>query len=673
MQGQLARFFLNAIFFAMAMVLMASCGGGGGTPATPVTPTSTGTLTVVAGATGGSGYADGVGSEARFYYPQGVAVDSQGNVFVADTSNRVIRKISTSGMVTTFAGSVRPQFTPPTDGFGTAARFVFPLGLAIDANDNLYVADNSAVRKITPAGLVTTFAGSLLETGSLDAVAGNARFSWLSGIVVDAGGTLYVSDRGNQTLRKITADCTVTTLAGTVGMSGYTDGPGTTALFNAPEGLALDSAGNLYVADRDNRAIRKVMLSGVNTGQVSTFIGTSGGLSFPTDILIDNSDNLYVSDLGLVRKITPAAQISTFAGGYPQGYLDASGMAARFFQVSSIDFDSSGNLILADMVNNNVRKISAAGEVTTLAGSAPSRGHVDGATTVARFDTPAGIVASSSGQVFVADTGNSTIRSIVPGTDVSTFAGNAGVQGTTDANGSNASFHTPIYMAGDNAGNLYVLDWFAVRKISATGDVTTLAGQPGTSGMVDGQGSTARFGYSAGIAADANGNVYVTDYSAATVRKITPAGEVSTLAGTAGSHGVIDGTGAVARFGSPGGITLGNDGNLYVVDGLSVRKVTPAGVVTTLSIQTSIEGMQHIAADSTGNLYVSNFLQPVIHKITPTGAVSILAGSQNGETVKIVTGNLPASLNSVNGMAVSGNKLYATDYSENVVISIDLN
>ena len=221
-----------------------------------------GLITNFAGEGGVFGSADGVGTGARFTNPQGLAIDGAGNIYVADTGNQTIRKITPDGTVTTLAG-LAGSFGY-ADGTGSAARFTAPRGIAADTSGTVYVADGThTIRAITPAGVVTTIAGLAGSPGSNDGAGGAARFRDPPGIAVDAAGILYVADQGNHTIRKITTNGVVTTLAGRAGASGYADGTGNAARFNNPEGIAVDTAGNVYVADRGNNAIRKITPAGV--------------------------------------------------------------------------------------------------------------------------------------------------------------------------------------------------------------------------------------------------------------------------------------------------------------------------------------------------------------------------------------------------------------------------
>jgi sugar lactone lactonase YvrE len=278
------RFLGVALFTATTLVLaLTSCGGSGSTSGSTTPPT----LSLFAGNMGGPGSADGTGAIARFNHPGATAIDSAGNVYVADMGSHTIRKITPTGVVSTLAGTT--GVAGSADGPGVTASFFFSTfwvgngsdsasGLAIDNAGNLYVADsgNHTIRKITPAGVVSTLAGTAGVVGSADGTGSTASFSVPSGLAVDGMGNVYVADLGNYTIRKVTPAGVVSTLAGTAGVKGHADGVGAQASFNDPMGLATDSAANVYVADNGNHTIRKITPAGV----VSTLAGTAGVMGF---------------------------------------------------------------------------------------------------------------------------------------------------------------------------------------------------------------------------------------------------------------------------------------------------------------------------------------------------------------------------------------------------------
>jgi streptogramin lyase len=656
------------------------------------------TFTHFAGSDGGADSIDASGSAARFWYPGGVAVDGSGNVYVADTTNYTIRKITQAGVVTTLAGTAGARGS--ADGTGSAARFNWPTGVAVDGSGNVYVADsgNSTIRKITPAGAVTTLAGAA-GGGSADGTGSAARFNQPNGVAVDASGNVYVADSVNRTIRKITPAGVVTTLAGTAGSWGSVDGTGSAARFSLPSGVAVDASGNVYVADRNNSTIRKITPDGV----VTTFAGTAGSIGSadgtgsaarfysPSGVAVDGTGNVYVADTynQTIRKITPAGVVTTLAGtALSYGSADGTGSAARFWNPSGVAVDGSGNVYVADGGNNGgnnaIRKITPAGVVTTFAGTAGSYGSADGTGSAARFFWPSGVAVDGSGNVYVADSSNSTVRKITPAGVVTTLAGTAGASGSADGTGSAARFYSPRGVAVDGSGNVYVADSqnHTIRTITPAGVVTTLAGTAGSSGSADGTGSAARFDYPEGVAVDGSGNVYVADYNNHTIRKITPAGVVTTLAGTAGARGSADGTGNAARFTFPKGVAVDGSGNVYVADGgnNAIRKITPAGVVTTLAgtagsygsadgtgSAARFWGPSGVAVDGSGNVYVADTSNNTIRKITPAGVVTTLAGTAGSGESADGTGSA-ARFSSPYGVAVDGiGNVYVADGGNNAI------
>jgi sugar lactone lactonase YvrE len=606
-----------------------------------------GTVSTFAGLAGVSGSADGTGSVARFYQPQGVAVDTAGNVYVADTGNYTIRKITSAGAVSTLAGS--PGISGSTDATGGSARFYEPEGIAVNNTGTiLYVADtwNHTIRQVTSSGTVTTFAGSAGNFGTNNGTGSSAQFYQPQGIAVDSAGNVYVGDTGNQTIRKITSGGVVTTLAGSPGNYGSGDGSGTSARFWVPQGLALDNANNLYVADSFNNTIRKVTSSGVVTtlagtaGSFGTADGTGAAARFwlPQSTAVDGSGNLYVADSanGTIRKITSgAAVVTTLAGSASTGNTDDTGSAARFDWPSGAAIDNSGTSYVADTGNSTIRTITPAGVVSTLAGSAGNSGSTDATGSNARFYAPQGVAVDTSGNTYVADTANHTIRKVTSGGVVSTLAGLAGTNGLTDGTGTSALFNAPQGVAVSPAGVVYVADTWnhTIREVTAGGVVTTLAGLPGYRGSIDGTSpgdgtNTARFYCPAGVAADASGNVYVADTRNHTVRKVTSAGVVSTLAGLAGVWGSADGTNSDARFDQPEGITVDAGGNLYVLDtgNHSIRMVAPTG---TNWVVTTVAGMPAVSGSADGNGNAAQFSYPTGIGINNVGAFAVADWGNN--------------------------------------------
>ena len=328
------------------------------------------TLTVVAATPSVTWVVSTIAGTSGLLGPKGVVIDSAGALYVSDSANSVILKITSAGTVSTFAGSELQ--IGGVDGTGAAARFFGPAGLAIDTDGNIYVADsfNHAIRKITSAGVVTTLAGLAGSPGSADGIGSAARFSNPAGVTIDGDRNVYVADTLNQTIRKITPGGVVTTLAGLAGFPSISDGTGSAARFVRPIGMATDSNGHIYVADSGNQKIRKITSAGV----VTTIAGLS---SIP-------------------------------------GSTDGVGTAARFFDPRGVATDSAKNVYVADSLNYTIRRIAPTGVVTTIAGLAGVSGSADGTGTAARFNLPYSLTTDGAGNIYLADYGNNRIRKLTP-------------------------------------------------------------------------------------------------------------------------------------------------------------------------------------------------------------------------------------------------------------------
>jgi prepilin-type N-terminal cleavage/methylation domain-containing protein len=316
------------------------------------------------------GTSDGTGTSAQFSGIYGSpALDAAGNIYVADSAGNCIRKITPAGVVTTLAGTCGGS-AGTADGTGAAAQFNWPTGLAVDSSGMIYVADtsNSCIRKITTAALVSTFAGTCgNSTGAADGTGSAAKFNNPQGVAVDTQGDVYVTDSGNTCIRKISPSSAVTTFAARCGIVffGAADGTGSAAQFNYPLGIAVDTQGNVYVAD-------------------------------------DQNDN--------IRKITSSGVVTTLAGSGQGGYADGAGAAAEFSNPDGVTADAYGNVYVADRSNQRIRMISFDGTVSTVAGS--SSGYADGIGTASKFKRPYGLAIDPVGTLYVADTNNYRIRKI---------------------------------------------------------------------------------------------------------------------------------------------------------------------------------------------------------------------------------------------------------------------
>jgi sugar lactone lactonase YvrE len=584
----------------------------------------------------------------------------------------------------------------------------------MDQAGNLYVTDNgnTTVRKVTPAGQVTTLAGQSGQPGTNDGRGAAAQFYYPLRLAVDPSGVVYVLDGGGvNTIRRVSSAGQVTTIAGTPYVSGTNDGTGPAAQFLSPTSLRFGPAGSLYLAD--NLRIRNITPAGV----VTTVYG-GYPTAFPNDVLaqltVGSSGIVYASDdtLGGVLKIDLGTQVASILAS---GINGPSGVT-----IAAPGSPAAGTVFVSDgAYGSAIYTLGPGGLVNPFAGSTGLTGYVDGAGTAARFQFPAGMFMTVSGTQYVADAGNNVIRKVTAGGGVSTVAGTAAHPGYVDAKGSAARFYDPRAMAVDLAGAVYVADGNGIRRVSAAGAVTTAfvppqrgdnfvvdsAGnmyytRPEVSndiveltsagvlsvvagsripGYQDGNGVAAGFFSPHGIARDASGNLYVADTNAYTIRKISPTGQVTTLAGSPGTSGTADGAGSSARFTRPNAITLDKGGVLYIVDGNAVRTMSTAGVVSTLAgsqaagyadgtgAAAQFSAPTAITVSPAGTVFVSDTGNNVVRKISSSGQVTTVIGKRARAGVRL--GALPASLNSPAGLVYAGSILYVADSAENSVFA----
>jgi sugar lactone lactonase YvrE len=620
-------------------------------------------MVLVSGKPGFSGTTDGTGTDARFDTPTGLAVDATGNVYVADTQNNTIRKITPAGVVTTLAGSALQQGS--ADGAGSAARFNAPQGVATDPAGNVYVADtgNQLIRQITPAGVVTTIAGLAITPGFVNGNGVDARFSKPVGIVYH-GGLLYVADRNNSAVRQITLGATPSVITYQSGLT-------------APNGLTYDVvAGKVAESSATGEIVYDIGGTTAGGAGQSGFVnaqGTSARFHFPLAVAA-NATTMVVADTGnhAIRSINLSNfQVTNVAGSGAPGQKDGSTSSALFNQPEGVAIDAAGTIYVADTGNHLIRKI-AGGQVTTFAGGYFGAGAADGAGSVARFNGPTGVVADSKGNLFIADSLNRVIRKVVPGGQTTRFAGTPGAPGKVNGPGSTATFSSLYGIAIDKADNLYVadVDNCLIRKITPTADVSTFAASSTGSPCPVADADKGAAFVPRGVTVDSKGNVYWIDTFFNAVWKATPAGVAAQFVG--GEQGIGDGTGLGAWFNFPLGLTVDADDNLYVSDdGNSlVRKVTPAGVVTTIPFPMTdlYPSPAGIAVDRTGTIFVADIYAGVIRARKADGTTTVIMGERLQRGLQV--GSLPGRFNAPQGLAVFGTSLFVVDAYENSLVEV---
>lgn len=681
--------------------------------------TPNGIITTIAGIAGSAGFSgDGeLATSARLNQPAGVAVDGSGNVYISDVNNSRVRKITAAdGKISTIAGNGQPGYSGD-GGPATAAALNFPYGLAVDKDGNIFVADfsNHRVRKITAStGIISTVAGTgsasyngddkaateasvnapinvtldpsgnlviadsnnhrirkvnaadgristIVGTGSPGfsgdgGAAIEARVSIPAGVVFDSAGNLYFADRGNSRVRKVSAGTNIVTTIAGVGLSGF-NGDGLAALASrlaTPNSIAVDAVGNVYIGDRENFRVRRIIfasssdttaptiavtspttsptftttsspltVSGTSADNTGVFLvrwsndrggnGTAGGTTAwtATGIPLQNGVNTLTltaldvrgnsTSTRLTVTFNPQQIIGTFAGNGLTGNTGDGGAAigARLFFPTGVAADTAGNLYVADSANNRVRKITPAGVILPFAGRGMLGSSGDGGPAIeATFNQPQSVAVDSTGNVYISDTGNHRVRKVAPSGIITTVAG-TGVDEFSGDGGpaAQASLNLPFQVAVDSAGNLFIADSSnrRVRKVAAnTGIITTIAGdgRAGTGG--DGSAATqAQFLLPYGVTVDRNGVVFILDAFDGKVRRVATNGTITIYAGTGNFGYRGDGGPATGADIDPQSfITTDADGNLYIADLFNhvIRKVTATTGIITTVVGTGAGG-----------------------------------------------------------------------------------
>ena len=628
------------------------------------------------------------------FNPTGITIDQSGNFSVAEEAGDILRKITNSGTMSIYAGNLGQPGS--LNGNTTSATFFDPMDLKFDSFGNLYVVDdgNNMIRKIDPSGNVTIFAGSTLS-GTADGVGTAARFNQPTGIAIDAANNLYIADSHSYTIRMITPQGSVTTIAGNYATQTAVDGIGKSAGFGYVGGLVIGSNGNLFVTDR--ACIRMIVLSGYTidkplpagltfdptTGIISgtptapspptnytiTAYNTSGSSSAVVNIAVNSAVStippppnisyqtpqtyavntpitaLAPTNTGGAVPATIYGQVTTFAGSGVAGFANGQGTAASFNNPTRLGQDASGNLYVADRDNGLIRKITPSGLVSTFSGG---------------FNQPNDAAVDAAGNVYVANAGNNEIQQVSPSGLVTTLFAGTGATGATNGPGTGASFYHPYSLAIDLNGNIYVADSGnnLIREITPTGVVSTFAGD-GNPSFADGLGTAASFNGPSSVATDAAGNIYVADPFNNRIRKITPAGQVTTIAGN-GLAATTNGPAATASFNTPAGVCVDGIGNVYVADilGNTIRKIDASGNVTTLAgsssagavngtgILASFNHPNDVQSNPGGFLYVTDYGNSLIRKIIVTGYAidkPLPAGLTFDATTGIISGTPTAA------------------------------
>ena len=609
---------------------------------------SNGVITTVAGnGTQGFGGDNGPATSAELYSPDGVAIDPSGNLYIADSGNHRIRKVS-NGVIATVAGNGTRGFGGD-NGLAASASLYYPSGVAVDALGNLYISDESSrIRKVSK-GVITTVAGNGTQGFSGDnGPATSASLTSYCGVAVDALGDLYIADSGNNRIRKVSNGLITTVVGnGTAGFSGD-NGPATSAQLNQAASVAVDISGSLYIADSDNNRIRKVSNGAIGTvagNGICCFSGDNGPatgaqLNQTAGIAVDTSGSLYIADSlnSRIRKVSNGV-ITTVAGNGVNGFSGDNGPAtsASLFYPSGVAVDTSGNLYISDDRNDRIRKVSN-GVITTVAGSGFSCCDLgSGPAASASFD-PSGVTVDTSGNLYIADFDNNRILKVSNGA-FTTVAGGSTVLGD-NGSATSARISHPRGVAVDTGGNLYIADYDdnRIRKVS-NGVITTVAGN-GTAGFSGDNSSatSASLQSPSGVAVDISGNLYIADSGNNRIRKVSN-GVITTVAGDgiAGFSGDY-GPATSASTQNPSGVAVDGLFNVYFSDGLNYRVRVLVPSVPPPAASPAITDVQNGASFAEGTIAPGSWVAIFGTNLAPAG------DSRTWKASEIVNGKLPISL-----------------------------
>ena len=611
--------------------------------------TTDGIINTIAGDSLPSYGGDGAAAaNSEVHSPEDVAVDSSGNVYIADTGNAYIRKITTDGNINFIAGDGSIGYGGD-GGLATSAGLIEPYSIALDSSGNIFIAEpeDGRIRELTVSNndIITAVGTGVLGFAGDGGPGTKAEVHQASGVAVDSSGNIYIADSLNNRIRKVSSG-TVSTIAGSGAFSYSGDGgPAIAAQFFAPSAVAVDAAGDLFIADTNNNAVREVNAKGVaSTIAGSGPAGSSGDngaatgalLSAPQGIAVDAAGNVYVADTAnaRVRKISNGT-ISTYAGNGTVGYSGdgAAATAATLNSPVGLAVDKSGNLYIADQGNNVVRKVSAGGTITTLAGNGTQGYSGDGGPAIAALlNGPQGVTVDSSGNVYIADTLNSVIREVNSSGIIFTVAG-TGLAGYTGDGGiaTAAQFGSPTSVAVDSVGNLYVADSGArIRKIFTSGIVNTIAGAGARGYARDGGLATsATLNGATGLAVDSKGDVFFADTANNAVRELAFAGTNLSIAAV--TNGASNQTGAIA----PGEVIVIYGSNIGAAN-LTTYQLTGGGQLSTSIGGTSV----YVNGAPSPMLYTSPNQVSAIVPFGVTGTSAQVFVLNQGQTTAPVTVNV---------------------------------
>ena len=701
-------------------------------------------ITTVAGSTN---YGDGgAATSARIFNPLGMAIDNAGNIYVVDNSHYCVRKITPSGIITTVAGN-GVSGTSPDGVTATAASLFYPYAVASDVIGNILIADRNAgtIRIVNSAGIIGTIdfpglglpQGIVLDdtgniyvsdyeygcvwkrntSGFVTMVAGDgtlgysgdggpataAQLSNPSGLAIDGSGNIFVADADNNRIREISASGIITTVAGNGSWGGYTaDGFDATATqIYSPTSVAIDYLGQLVIVEAGNSLIRVVDASGI----VYTLAGTPGTVGFSGDggladtarlyspfaVVTDWLGNVFISDESnnRIRKVSYSGYISTIAGNGTSNFYGDGGAAtaALIYQPIGVKADGNGNLFIADQGNNSIRKVNNLGIISTVVGCNSSGFTGDGGpATSARLSLPQSVTTTAGGNIFVSDYIYSRIREVNTFGIINTIAGGGLVFGD-GGQATAAQLDFPTDVAVDGVGNIFVSDGshYRIRKITASGIISTVAGSDSAGYSGDGGPATAaRLNRTGGIAIDVSDNICIVDAMNHRIRKVSPSGIISTFVGTGiDGYSGDGGPATAAEVNDLYYITIDRYGNFYFGDGRAIRKVDTSGIISTIAggglnypgdggaaTAAHLGIVSGISVDSSGNIFFADWWDNRIRKLSPCNMPLIT--SVSGTSTVCSGTSITLSDATSGGIWSSSNALIATVSSSGSVFGLSV-
>ena len=675
-------------------------------------------ITVPVDAKTGSGKA----TETEISLVDGITLDKKGNVYITMREHNIISRIDTKGMMTRYAGSGESGFSGD-GGPAIKANFKTPAGLAFDPEGNLYIADreNHRVRKVDTSGNISTFAG-IGEAGFSgdDAPAVKARLNLPSGVVADGKGNLYISDRSNDRIRVVDKKGVIRTYAGT-GVAGFQGdaGPALKAQLDKPFGIALDEAENLYIADRNNNRVRKVSPEGIITTVAGDggffFMGDNGpayraSVAAPTGVAVDKKGNLYIADRNnnRIRLVDKLGMIRTVAGTGQQDYNGESETAreTNLYLPFGLTVDSNDKLLVIDRSHYRIRRIDPkSGKVETIAGNGLKLFAGDGGpATGATLSFPHGMFVDKNDNLIFSDKGHYRIRKITPKGIISTIGGN-GRRGNVGNNipALEANVYNVTTIIQNPVGDAFMSSPSGfvsiIRRLDAKGIIHDYIDTASPKyreairkskykGLVQ-TGAVATITQFSDITFDPKGNLFISDRMNHQIRKIDLNGNISTIAGTGDSDYYGDGGPALeAAFRDPNSLASDQKGNIYIAEAANnrIRKIDTKGIVTTIAgngehadsgdggpaLKAAIRSMDDIAISPEGELHILGTNTHKVRKITQDGKIVTVAGKgyagffgDDGPATKAMLKN-PAAIS----FDSKGN-LYIADMGNNRIRKVD--